>query len=305
MKINGLHLLLTYKCNFECDHCFVWGGPGQSGTMTLEIIDEILRQAKDVGTVEWIYFEGGEPFLFYPALKHGVEQARREGFKVGIVTNAYWATGARDALACLAPFSGLVQELSVSSDAFHHGEADDRHARLARAAAQELDIPLDVISIAPPEATHLAANRGQIEPGESAVVFRGRAAQKLTMRADKHAWEMFTECPFEDLRAPGRVHLDPYGYVHICQGLTLGNLFQQPLSDIFGNYDASVHPVTGPLLDGGPAELVRRYDLPCRENYCDACHLCDTSRRALRKRFTEVLAPDQMYGATHAIHTER
>ena len=50
------------------------------------------------------------------------------------------------------------------------------------------------------------------------------------------------------------------------------------------------------MLDGGPAELVRRYDLTCRGNYCDACHLCDTARHALRERFPEVLAPDQMYG---------
>ena len=68
--------------------------------------------------------------------------------------------------------------------------------RRARAAAEQLDIPLDVISIAPPEATHVAAGQGQIEPGESAVVFRGRAAQKLTARADKHSWDSFTCCPF-------------------------------------------------------------------------------------------------------------
>ena len=55
-------------------------------------------------------------------------------------------------------------------------------------------------------------------------------------------------------------------------------------------------PVTGPLLEGGPAELVRRYDLSCKGRYCDACHLCDTARRALRGRFPGELAPDAMYG---------
>ena len=48
--------------------------------------------------------------------------------------------------------------------------------------------------------------------------------------------------------------------------------------------------------DGGPAELVRRYDLPCQGRYCDACHLCDAARRALRTRFPDALTPDQMYG---------
>ncbi len=296
MNINGLHLLLTYQCNFECDHCFVWGSSDQYGTMTLDTIGEILRQAQDVGTIEWIYFEGGEPFLYYAVLQRGVEMAARAGFKVGIVSNAYWATDLDDALACLKPFAGMVQDLSVSSDAYHWNDADDRRTRVAKEAAQELGIPMGVISVAPPEATHVACSHGQITPGESAVVFRGRAAQRLTARADKHPWEQFTECPFEDLREPGRLHLDALGYVHICQGITLGNLLQRPLSELFDSYDPATHPVTGPLLDGGPAELVRRYDLPCQGNYCDACHLCDTARRSLRARFPEVLAPDQMYG---------
>ena len=25
MKLNSLHVLLTYQCNYECDHCFLFG----------------------------------------------------------------------------------------------------------------------------------------------------------------------------------------------------------------------------------------------------------------------------------------
>jgi hypothetical protein len=71
MKLTGLHLLLTYECNYECDHCFVWSGPRHTGTMTLARIDDVLRQAKQLGTVEWIYFEGGEPFLYHAILLQG------------------------------------------------------------------------------------------------------------------------------------------------------------------------------------------------------------------------------------------
>jgi hypothetical protein len=42
--------------------------------------------------------------------------------------------------------------------------------------------------------------------------------------------------------------------------------------------------------------LVRRYRLDCKQGYSDACHLCYETRRALRNRFPEILAPDQMYG---------
>ena len=71
MKLNGLHILLTYQCTYECDHCFVWGSPRQTGTLTLEQIENILQQAKDAGVTS-IYFEGGEPFLYYPVLAKAV-----------------------------------------------------------------------------------------------------------------------------------------------------------------------------------------------------------------------------------------
>jgi hypothetical protein len=127
-------------------------------------------------------------------------------------------------------------------------------------------------------------------------MYRGRAAEKLVPKAARWPWEQFTECPFENLREPGRVHVDPYGNLHICQGISLGNLFNTPLSEICEAYDPKSHPITGPLFEGGPVELVRRYELPHEERYADACHLCCEACRALRERFPEILMPDQMYG---------
>jgi MoaA/NifB/PqqE/SkfB family radical SAM enzyme len=51
MSLTGLHLLLTYQCNYECDHCFAWGSPGQTGVMTLAQIRDIYRQAKEMETI--------------------------------------------------------------------------------------------------------------------------------------------------------------------------------------------------------------------------------------------------------------
>ena len=104
MKLTGLHLLLTYQCTFECDHCFAWGSPWQEGTMTLKNIGDILQQAKDLGTVNWMYFEGGEPFLYYATMVRAIKEAAEQGFQVGIVSNAYWATSLEDAIEWLLPF---------------------------------------------------------------------------------------------------------------------------------------------------------------------------------------------------------
>jgi hypothetical protein len=61
-------------------------------------------------------------------------------------------------------------------------------------------------------------------------------------------------------------------------------------------YDPQAHPIIGPLLAGGPAALVERYDLPHEEGYIDACHLCYLARDALRSRFPQYLAPATVYG---------
>ncbi len=168
--LSGLHLLLTYECNYECDHCFVWGGPEQGSAMTDETIGHILNQAAELQTIEWIYFEGGEPFLDFQLLCSGVRLARE------------------------------------------------------------------------------------------------------------------------------RVHVDALGNLHICQGISIGNLLERPLTEIMRDYDPDTHPVVGPLLAGGPAELVNRYQLPHEQAYADACHLCYLSRCKLRDRFPDVLTPGQMYG---------
>jgi MoaA/NifB/PqqE/SkfB family radical SAM enzyme len=296
MKLSGLHILLTYKCTHECDHCFVWGGPWQNGVLTLDQLHKILSQAREVNSLQWIYFEGGEPFLYYPILLRGVQMATAMGFHVGIVTNAFWATSLTDALTWLRPFADLIEDLTISCDLYHFSELNSPFFTNASAAAETLNITQGTISVAQPEETNAARQVGQIPSGSSAVMYRGRAATKLVGRATLKRWTNFTACPHEDLREPGRVHVDPYGNVHICQGITLGNVFTTSLREICEAYYADAHPICGPLLKNGPVGLAQEYDLQIEDQYADACHLCFESRRALRDQFPGYLLPDEMYG---------
>lgn len=297
MKLTGLHLLLTYQCTIECDHCFVWGSPWQRGTMTQETVHLILNQAHAAGTIKTIYFEGGEPFLYFATLLDGVWKAADLGFEVGIVSNAYWATSVQDAVEYLTPFQGLLCDLSISSDHYHWSEASER-AENARIAAERLNIPVGLIRIAPPEAKNALSAFATLPEKESAVMFRGRAAEKLAGRAELKPWYMFDQCTHENLREPGRVHIDPFGNVHICDGVVIGNLFHTPLAELCRTYDPEANPITAPLLEGGPAELVRAHGLKHADAYADGCHLCYTARVMLRERFPEILAPNQMYGVS-------
>jgi MoaA/NifB/PqqE/SkfB family radical SAM enzyme len=61
--LTGIHVILTYACNFECDHCFLYRSPRSQGTFTIGQVTHVLDEAKKIGTVDWIFYEGGEPFL--------------------------------------------------------------------------------------------------------------------------------------------------------------------------------------------------------------------------------------------------
>jgi hypothetical protein len=125
------------------------------------------------------------------------------------------------------------------------------------------------------------------------VVFRGRAADKLANGLPRVPWDEFTECTREELIHPERVHVDAYGNVHICQGISMGNMWKTPLNELVKNYDAGKHPVTGYLVKGGPTEY---YKIEHENSYIDACHLCFETRKKLLDKFPAYLAPQQVYG---------
>jgi len=299
MNLTGLHVLLTYRCTFRCDHCFVWGSPDQTLTFTRAGLHAALEQARALGTIEGVYFEGGEPFLYYPVLLDGVRAASAAGLHAGIVTNGWWATTADDARVWLEPFASSLGSLFVSTDELHYGERLSTEAQNAQQACHALGIPVELIVCDLPQGPAHAARHGSMVEGGD-IMYRGRAADKLAAQVPARPWESFDECPHESLDDPGRVHLDPLGNLHLCQGLVMGNLFEQPLADIVAGYRPHEHPVVGPLLHGGPAELVRRHRVPHAHGYADACHLCFTARRSLRSQFPDALRPDAMYGEAKA-----
>ncbi len=293
--LTGVHFLLTYKCVYECDHCFLYCGPSSEGVFTLDKIKAVLAQMEEIATVNTAYFEGGEPFLYYPLLVESLRLAKGMGFEVGVVTNAYWATSKEDARLWLRPLAEIgISDLSVSGDTFH-GE-NDKNPQFAVEAAKELGIPCSSICIEAPKIIH-DDKKWQGEPVVGGdVLFKGRAVDKLSENLPRRDYAIFNECPHEELADPGRVHIDAFGFVHLCQGLTIGNINQVSLRKIFETYKPELHPIIAPLIKGGPAELARTFDFDTSAGYIDACHLCFEVRRKLLDKYPEYLAPRQVYG---------
>jgi len=298
MELKGVHFLLTYRCDSECDHCFVWGSPKSKGTFTLERVRNILAEAKKLETVTYISLEGGEAFLYYPIMVKAVREAAALGFQVEVLSNCYWATCPEDALEWLRPIAETGDaRLSLSSDLYHGDRWMSDELRNALKAAKALNMKASVLTVKRPDAETPCPDEAEgAKVSLGGLMYRGRAAQRLAQEADKKPWQEFNKCPYENLANPGRVHVDPFGYVHICQGLSIGNAWKKPFSKTMREYRPFDSPVLEPLMRGGPVALVERFSLPHDESYADACHLCYAARCILREKYPEELAPDQMYG---------
>lgn len=295
--LTGVHFILTYMCNFECDHCFLFCSPSSQGTFSLNQVNDVCDEMQQVGTIEWACFEGGEPFLYHPLLVESIRLATQKGFKTAIETNTYWATTHKDAELWLQPLktAGLTV-LEVSDDTFHHGEETDTPAKRAANAAKNIGLDVNSICIERPE---VGESEGQTK-GKPIYLggpkLRGRAIDKLAGGLPTTSSQNFTQCPFEDLRDPERVHVDPFGNVHLCQGLSMGNMWQTPFSKLVADYDPDAHPICGPILRGGPAQLAAEHNLQHEDEYVDACHMCSKMCLHLIDKFPQYLAPRQVYG---------
>jgi len=298
LDLKGVHILLTYRCGLEFDHCFVWGSPEASGVFTLKQVRNILAEFRKLGTVDYVSMEGGEPFLYYPIMVRAVKEAVGLGFHVEILSNCYWATCPEDAREWLLPMAEAGDvELNLSSD-FYHGERwETEEVRNAVRAAKALDVKVGVIAVKYPDADAPCPDEIEgAEVGLGELMYRGRASSTLAEKADKRSWREFTECPYEDFAKLGRVHVDPLGHVHVCQGISIGNAWKKPFSEIIEEYDPSGNPILEALTRGGPAALVQEFDLPHDDAYADACHLCYAARLIMRDKYPDILIPGQMYG---------
>ncbi|APV43937.1 4Fe-4S single cluster domain-containing protein [Dehalogenimonas formicexedens] len=300
--LTGIHFLLTYRCSSACEHCFLFGSPDAEGTFTVAQLRAAFAQIAGVKSIDNVYFEGGEPFLYYPLLLEGLRLAKENRLKSGIVSNAYWATDPESAELWLKPLIDLgLGELALSHDSFHTPVGKQSPAEAAMAVADKLGLSAYTMCIEKPSVTVETKGRKKGEPIiGGGVRFRGRAAECVIGDLPRTDSKKFRECPDEDLANPSRVHLDSFGNVHLCQGLLMGNIWKTPLAELVKNYKGKAHPVAGPLIEGGPAELAARYGLELAAGHVDACHMCYEARKNLRGKLPEYLGPAGVYGESPA-----
>jgi len=300
--VTNLHILLTYRCTLKCDHCDVFGSPQAKGVLSDQRVYTILKEAKNIGSIQWIFFEGGEPFLFYPLLLKGIHTAKKMGFNVGVITNGSFARNEEYAIKHLIPLIRLgLSRLYVSNDHYHYKDPASSPAMRTIQVARQLNLETIEVQVVSP--IEISANTepffskaGTRECATRNLMLLGRAAKHLVPGLPDDHLTANMDCPYPDLADPKYVSIDPYGYLHVCQGIALGNVWKVPLSDLLIDTKPANHPILGPILLGGPGELDRVYRTQPIQVSKNPCFYCFQVRSSLLDRFPQYLAPRQVYG---------
>ena len=245
------------------------------GAMTTSRLQMIFRAAREMKSIDTIHCIGGEPFLNYPVLLQAIHGARANGYRTVVVTNAFWATSLENARAWLEPMRNALDEIRLRGFVPPHNSLTTRRIENACEAAEQLGIRVGKIRMVS------ADNPQQALPH----------ADKLIGQAQLQPAHTFTTCPYRDLEHTEYLTIDPFGYVHLCEGIAIGNLFEKSLRQIWDAYIPRLHPIAGVLLRGGPAALVAYYGLESDALYSDACDLCRQAREDLRELLPQSIVP--------------
>lgn len=307
MHIQGLHLLLTNKCNAHCRHCFLNAAPNRGEVFTEELAQKVIDEASEVATIDHFFIEGGEPFLYPKLMSFVIDAATKRGFWVGALTNGFWAFSQQKAREILRPLiTAGLKSLSISTDAWHEEFVPLERVKMAVDASQALGLDVDVMVCRSGSAD--SGLEGEVQRIEASLapapVYSGRIAARgrgssIANLDETQDWKQLTECR-ESLKDPSRVHVGPGGEIHLCQGLLIGeNMKDKKINKIFDGYRPKRNPVISSLIEGGPAALARfawRHGWRPRPGYADGCQLCFEVRSQLLERFPLFLGPTAVYG---------
>ncbi|MFW9878816.1 MAG: radical SAM protein [Candidatus Thorarchaeota archaeon] len=306
---------MSYKCTNECKHCALYGSPNQNNCLIeLEDVKKYLKNITSNYLINEIGFFGGEPLLHFNLLVNLIEEVKRYDIpKIGLPTNGYWGKDEKIAkkYALRLREAGLNQ-IGFSVDAFHQEFISLDTVRVAIKAAYEAGIEWiglvaqnlgskdekNVFNEQTKKITDALSKEFEFcQVINSELLVMGRAASQLinyysltTIPSDKcHIFKvpMFM--------------IDPNGWVfhQSCQGITIGNAKEKPLSEIINEFNYRRHPIISKVVSkGGPQNLLEiaiEKGYEPLNGYADKCHLCFSVRNFLRPFYPNILEPPHLY----------
>ena len=289
-------LLLTERCNIACGHCWFGSGSHREASMTLDEAKDYIDQAREIPTVEWISFTGGEPFLLPEMLLSLVGYASERGFRTECVTNCFWAETKNEAFVCLEELTGAgLDAINISADDFHQRHIPFERVGNCFEAAKSLGLKIiimcasakssklrigDIAKLLGEEDIHVIGGGKPKGPFSALAIETGFVPVGRGAEIPEEEWligESAVEGPCRDVLRD--VGIAPSGRVLPCcsaagqvEEAILGNARVNRLREIIES--AFRNPVFRTLSRDGPKGLAESHGVGLKEGYVNRCHLC-------------------------------
>jgi len=257
-----------------------------------------IRQTREMPSVEWISFSGGEPFLFPDLLLKLIASASGMGLQTECVSNCFWAETAEGAVKVLERFKKAgLGVINISIDDFHQQHLPFDRVRNGYHAAKHLGIKIVIMSAVKKSSTITAGQLGQLLGDDGILILRKGAVQNASTTAlavqssflpiGRGAGIPEKEWIVEDRSLAGTcqivlrdISIHPTGKVFPCcsaagtaETAVIGNAKEAGLHKIIR--EAGRHPFFRVLSKKGPKGLCEYLHLDnTGKPYVNKCHLC-------------------------------
>ena len=274
-----LGLILTYRCNAECRHCFFEAGPRREETISHELGIKAINETAKLGA-EWVSLTGGESMLEPELVSYFIKHASELGLKTEIVSNGYWATSIQEANRLLKPLKDLgLDALNLSIDDFHQEYIPLTSVKNAYWAAQGLGIKI-ILMVTTTKNNKITANTipELLEDDKIQIMGSQRIRDPHALLIETpvtpagrgkditdHDYTLISEVKCSEILRD--IGIGPDGSVYPCCGplatkITLGNINEKSLKKILE--EAEQNQFCASIREG----------VPVSGAFTSKCHVC-------------------------------
>ena len=319
MKLTGITWITTYNCNLACDHCF-FETKGSKKYMDSELVDRAFVGLENTRHMFWQHLSGGEIFLDEQRLFQIIKNIRKYFKKdIGLSTNAFWAKNEVETCQKVNQLAEMgVSGIALSADYYHQKymsiEGPKTLARVIKQSGLKthsyimgarLNADIDNAETINQQSEQIAdevdqrlelpyARATERSIGKGCLINRPKKIKIPQGKCTELNTCLGERSPFN----PAMVWIDPYGNVMICYGIIIGNLYNNSLNDIIGDYSPEKFPLLQELSLEGPKtlhEIALSKDNSMPSEFYDECDVCYRSRSVLQKHYPDVLGPKECY----------
>jgi organic radical activating enzyme len=292
--LRNVGFVMTYRCQVACPHCIIRAGPHRKERMRLADALKWIEQvaAYRGGYIKGLSLTGGEPFFDMALLRRISARAAETGLIVSAVTNAFWASTAKEAVAALRSVPAISM-LAISTDVYHQQAISFERVKNAILAARELEIPYNIAvcteDTGDPEYKRILADLDTVTEPETVVTAITFPAGRALDEIAELKYRMTDTPPVSACAAGSSPIVFPSGKVLACIGpvidlptehpLFLGNLRDSTLETILDA--AECNSILHAIRVWGPKKLIGLASaaglsrhLPGRYVEGGMCHAC-------------------------------